>query len=254
MLKKLLLSATAAVAMTTAMMGSALAYSHDVLRVGTEPTFAPFEFLNTKNNQITGYDIELIKVIGQKAGYEVEVMSMGFDALIPALATGQIDVIAAGMSVTEERSKKVDFTTPYYESGLSYITLKRNADKFPTFESLKGQTVSGQIGNTGVDYAKKVLKSKVLTFNTTSEAFMDLSSGNSSQAVVLDRPVLAYFLKTKPQQAKHFQLGKEIADAEWYAFAVKKGNKELLDKLNKAYDELKKEGVIQQIHDEWFAN
>ena len=169
------------------------------------------------------------------------------------MSGGTIDVVAAGMSITDERKKKVDFTTPYYESGLSYMTLKSNADKYPTFDSLKGKTVAGQIGNTGVEYAKKNLNAKVLTFNTTSEAFMDLSSGVSSVAVVLDRPVLGYFLKTKPSQAKNFQISKEVADAEWYGFAVKKGNTKLLNALNKAYDELKASGEVQKIYNNWFA-
>lgn len=247
MLKKLVIAATLASALVST------AFAAEKLRVGTEPTFAPFEFLDTKTNQITGFDIELIKAVGKKAGYDVEVMSMGFDALIPALSTGNIDVVAAGMSITDERKKKVDFTTPYYESGLSYLTLKSNAEKYPNFDALKGATVAAQIGNTGAEYAKKTLGAKVLTFNTTSEAFMDLSSGHSSQAVVLDRPVLAYFLKTKPTQAKNFQLSKDIADAEWYGFAVKKGNTKLLDALNKAYEELKASGEVKKIHDHWFA-
>lgn len=247
MLKKIILVATLSAALVST------SFAAEKLRVGTEPTFAPFEFLDTKSNQITGFDIELIKAVGKKAGYEVEVSSMDFDALIPALSTGAIDVAAAGISITEERQKKVDFTKPYYESGLSYLTLKKNAEKFPTFESLKGKTIAAQIGNTGAEYAKKTLNAKVLTFNTTSEAFMDLSSGLSAEAVVLDRPVLAYFLKTKPNQAKNFQLSTEIADAEWYGFAVKKGNTKLLDALNKAYDELKASGEVQKIYDNWFA-
>ncbi len=246
MLKKILVAASLG-----ALMFSAQAA--EKIRVGTEPTFAPFEFMETKTNTITGFDIDLIKAVGTKAGYEVEVQSMGFDALIPALKTGAIDVAAAGISITEERKKAVDFTTPYYESGLAYMTLKKNAEKFPTFESLKGQTVAVQIGNTGADYAKNKLGAKLLTFNTTSEAFMDLSSGMSSQAVVLDRPVLAYFLKNKPNQAKNFVISKDLADAEWYGFAVKKGNTKLLNALNKAYDELKASGEVQKIYDKWFA-
>ncbi len=247
MFKKIVLAA----ALMSTLVGSA--FAAEKLRVGTEPTFAPFEFLDTKTNKVTGYDIELIKAIGKKAGYEVEVQSMGFDALIPALSVGTIDAAIAGISITEERQKKVDFTTPYYESGLAYLTLKSNAEKYPTFESLKGKTIAAQIGNTGADYAKKTLGAKVLTFNTTSEAFMDLSSGHSSVAVVLDRPVLAYFLKSKPAQAKNFQLSKETADAENYGIAVKKGNTKLLEALNKAYEELKASGELKKIHDNWFA-
>ena len=81
---------------------------------------------------------------------------------------------------------------------------------------------------------------------------MDLNARNAD-AVVLDRPVLAYFLKTKPRVAKQLQLSADVADAEYFGFAVKKGNTELQQKLNAAFDELKKSGEFDKIQDKWFA-
>lgn len=112
-------------------------------------------------------------------------MNMGFDALIPALSAGTIDVIASGISITEERQKKVDFTSPYYQSGLSYLVRKADAEKIKTFADLKGKTLAVQIGTTGAAYAKNVEGARVSAFNTTSEAFMDLNVKNAD-AVVLD--------------------------------------------------------------------
>ena len=237
MFKKVFAAAASALAIA-AFAGNAMA--RDTLRVGTEPTFAPFEFLDTKTQEFSGFDIDLIKAVADKAGYDVKVMNMGFDALIPALSAGTIDVIASGISITEERQKKVDFTSPYYQSGLSYLVRKADAEKIKTFADLKGKTLAVQIGTTGA------------AFNTTSEAFMDLNVKNAD-AVVLDRPVLAYFLKTKPRVAKNLQLSTEIADAEHFGFAVKKGNAELLQKLNAALEELKKSGEFAKIEDKWFA-
>ena len=228
MFKKVFAAAASALAIA-AFAGNAMA--RDTLRVGTEPTFAPFEFLDTKTQEFSGFDIDLIKAVADKAGYDVKVMNMGFDALIPALSAGTIDVIASGISITEERQKKVDFTSPYYQSGLSYLVRKADAEKIKTFADLKGKTLAVQIGTTGAAYAKNVEGARVSAFNTTSEAFMDLNVKNAD-AVVLDRPVLAYFLKTKPRVAKNLQLSTEIADAEHFGFAVKKGNAELLQKLN----------------------
>ena len=110
-MKKFVLGACAAALMSTALSGAALA--RDLLRVGTEPTFAPFEFLDTETKQFAGFDMDLIRAVADKAGYDVEILNMGFDALIPALMTRSIDVIAAGLSITEERAKRVDFTKPY---------------------------------------------------------------------------------------------------------------------------------------------
>ena len=141
---------------------------------------------------------------------------------------------------------------PYYQSGLSYLVRKADAEKIKTFADLKGKTLAVQIGTTGAAYAKNVEGARVSAFNTTSEAFMDLNVKNAD-AVVLDRPVLAYFLKTKPRVAKNLQLSTEIADAEHFGFAVKKGNAELLQKLNAALEELKKSGEFAKIEDKWFA-
>lgn len=248
--KKVFVTASAALAIAASFAGNAMA--RDLLHAGTEPTFAPFEFLDTKTREFSGFDIDLIKAVADKAGYDVKIMNMGFDALIPALSSGTIDVIASGISITEERQKKVDFTTPYYQSGLSYLIRKDSADQIKSFDDLKGKRLAVQIGTTGAEYAKNVEGAKVASFNTTSEAFMDLNARNAD-AVVLDRPVLAYFLKTKPKVAKQLQLSTDVADAEYFGFAVKKGNAELQQKLNAAFEELKKSGEFDKIQDKWFA-
>ena len=248
--KKVFVTASAALAIAASFAGNAMA--RDLLHVGTEPTFAPFEFLDTQTREFSGFDIDLIKAVADKAGYDVKIMNMGFDALIPALSSGTIDVIASGISITEERQKKVDFTTPYYQSGLSYLIRKDSVDQIKTFADLKGKRLAVQIGTTGAEYAKNVEGAKVSSFNTTSEAFMDLNARNAD-AVVLDRPVLAYFLKTKPRVAKQLQLSADVADAEYFGFAVKMGNTELQQKLNAAFDELKKSGEFDKIQDKWFA-
>ena len=149
--KKIVLCACAA---ATLAIGAAAAQARDLLRVGTEPTFAPFEFLDTQTKDYTGFDMDLIRAVGQKAGFDVQILNMGFDALIPALMTGNVDVVAAGVSITPERQKRVDFTTPYYTSGLSMLIHRTDAEKFKTFDDLKNQRLAVQIGTTGADKAK----------------------------------------------------------------------------------------------------
>ena len=89
-----------------------------VLRVGTEPTFAPFEFQKDGSKEFDGFDMDLIRAIGKQLNMKVEILNMGFDALIPALNAGNIDVAAAGMSITPDRQKAVDMSDPYYVAGL----------------------------------------------------------------------------------------------------------------------------------------
>ena len=222
------------------------------LRVASNTTFPPFEFVNTKTQEITGFEMDLIRAMGKQAGYEVKITNMAFDGIIPAVLSGSVDVGASGFSVTEERKKRVLFTEPFYKSGLTVLVAKGNEDKIQGFKDLDGRKLAVQIGTTGAAYAKNVEGARVSAFNTTSEAFMDLNVKNAD-AVVLDRPVLAYFLKTKPRVAKNLQLSTEIADAEHFGFAVKKGNAELLQKLNAALEELKKSGQFAKIEDKWFA-
>lgn len=249
-LKSVLVRACALVclAATTA----APAWARDVLRVGLEPTFAPFEFLDTKSKQFVGYDIDLVTAVADEAGYDVEIVNMGFDALIAALRTGTIDVIASGLTITEERSKRVDFTTPYYTAGLSMLVRKADAKRYSDFKSLEGARIAVQIGTTGADFAKRIANAQVVAFNANSEAFMDLSAGNSA-AVVHDRPVLAYFLRNQPRAARDLQLQPGIEEAQQYGFAVKKGRTDLLNALNAGYDRVVKSGQKDRIENKWFA-
>lgn len=249
MLKKFAVCACTAAALAASIASAAA----ETLRVGTEPTFAPFEFLDTQTKEFSGFDMDLVRAVAKKAGYdEVEILNMGFDALLPALMTGTIDVVAAGLSITPERAERIAFTTPYYQTGLSMLVRKEDASKYQKFDDLAGKRIAVQIGTTGADRAKQIAKAKVSAFNTTSEAFMDLQAGNSD-AVLLDRPVIGYFLKTKPRMAKNLSLQPVIEDAQSFGFGVKKDNKALLDKLNAAYAELEKSGETKKIFEKWFA-
>ena len=135
-----------------------------VLRVGTEPTFAPFEFQKEGSKSYDGFDMDLARAIGKQMGYKVEMVSMGFDALIPALNSNNIDVAIAGMTITDERKKVVDFTESYYTSGLMIMVRKDSNVK--SIDDLKGKTIACQIGTTGENKSRTVEGAKVKAFNT----------------------------------------------------------------------------------------
>ena len=188
--KKLLLSVCVVATLSVAAADDALA--RDKLRVGTEPTFAPFEFMDTQTREFVGYDIDLIRAVADKAGYDIEVVNMGFDALIPALGMGVVDVVAAGVTITEERSKRVDFTAPYYTAGLSMLVRKEDAAKYPDFKSLENQAIAVQIGTTGADKAKDIPGAKVTNYNATSEPQRRSRGARSSRACLLHEDPAAY--------------------------------------------------------------
>ncbi|WP_337798612.1 basic amino acid ABC transporter substrate-binding protein [Acidaminococcus timonensis] len=219
------------------------------LIVGTEPSFAPFEFPDKQSGEITGFDMDLIKAMGKRAGFaKVTVKGMGFDALIPALDAGNIDVAIAGMSITDARKQKVNFTDPYYESGLMAIVKKENTT-IKSLDNLKGKTIAVQLGTTGAEAAGKIEGATVKTFDTSDTACLELKNGGAD-AVISDLPVLQYFLK-QGGSAYAKAVG-EPKKGDFYGIATAKKNKALCDKLNKALQDMKKDGEYQKIYDKWF--
>lgn len=218
-----------------------------VLRVGTEPAFAPFEFPKEGSKELTGFDIELVQALGKQLGYKVQIEGMGFDALIPALQAGNIDVAIAGMTITDERKKVVDFTESYYTSGLMIMVRKDSTVK--SIDDLKGKTIACQIGTTGENKSRTVEGAKVKAFNTQDEAALELKNGGAD-AVIGDAPVIEYYM-TKAGKDFAMTVGEKM-EAEPYGMAVKKDSK-LAGDLNKALAELKKSGEYDKLYTKWFG-
>lgn len=220
-----------------------------VLKVGAEATFPPFEFQDEKSKEYVGFDVDIMKAIGKQMGMEVQIVNTGFDGLIPALEGSQIDVIASAMTITEERSKKVTFSKPYYKSGLS-IVVKADDSVIKNFKDLEGKRIAVQIGTTGAEQAKKIKDAKVREFNSASEAFLELKAGGAD-AVVNDLPVNEYYLaKGGSKEAK---LVGEVLNAEEYGIAVAKKNTELAANINKGLEEIQKNGEYAKIYEKWFG-
>lgn len=219
-----------------------------LLRVGTEPAFAPFEFPEENSKELTGFDIDLVKAVGKQMGYKVEISGMGFDALIPALNAGNIDVAIAGMTITEERKQVVTFSDPYYTSGL-VIMVKKSDDGVKSIADLKGKRIAAQIGTTGEMKARTVEGATVTTFNTQDEAALDMKNGGVD-AVIGDAPVVEYYLaKGGSEFAK--VVGEKM-EAEQYGMVVKKDSK-LAAEINKALSELKANGEFDKLNTKWFG-
>lgn len=224
------------------------AQAADVLRVGTEATYAPFEFMGEGGKEI-GYDMDIIRAVGEAAGFEVQIMNMGFDALIPSLLSNQIDAVIAAMTITPERAERVDFTAPYYNSGLSVLIRAADKDKYKTLADLKGSVLCGQIGTTGAEKAGELSGGNSKSYNYESEVFNELKAGGCDGAVN-DRPVNLYYLATS--HAEGIIEMSEMITSEQYGIAVKKGNQELLDKLNAGLKQIRDNGTFAKIHEKWF--
>lgn len=220
-----------------------------VLKVGSEAAFAPFEFQDESTKEYVGFDIDLIKAIGKQMGAEVQIQNMGFDGLIPGLEANSIDLAISGMTITEERAKKVSFSKPYYKSGLTMV-VKTDNTSIQSFKDLEGKKIAVQLGTTGADEAKKVKDAQIREFNSAPEAFLELKAGGVD-AVVNDKPVNEYYIaKTGGKDAK--MVGEPLT-AEDYGIAASGKNKELIAQVDKALEELKKNGEYEKIYVKWFG-
>ncbi|MCE5286491.1 MAG: basic amino acid ABC transporter substrate-binding protein [Pelosinus sp.] len=220
-----------------------------VLKVGSDTAFAPFEFQDEKSKEYVGFDMDLIRAIAKQMGMEVNVQSMNFDGLIPALEGGNIDLTISAMTINDERAKKVNFSKPYYKSGLA-IVVKADNNAIKGFQDLSGKRIAVQIGTSGADEAKKISNVQIREFNTAPEAFMELKAGGVD-AVINDKPVNDYYIKQAGgKDAK--QVGEPLT-AEDYGIAVAKKNTELAGKIDKALEELKSNGEYDKIYEKWFG-
>lgn len=220
-----------------------------VLKVGTEPTFAPFEFQKEGSKEFDGFDMDLIRAIGKQMNMKVEILNMGFDALIPAINAGNIDLAIAGMSITPDRQKAVDMSDPYYVAGLVVVVGKDNA-AVKSVNDLNNKGIAVQIGTTGAERAAKVPGAKVKNLNTNAEVFLELKN-KGVEAVIIDKPVAEYFLATGG--GKDFaKIVGDTMEAESYGISLKK-NSPLTKEINKALLDLKKNGEYDKLYAKWFG-
>ncbi len=220
-----------------------------VLLVGTDSSFAPFEFLAEDGKEFTGFDMDLIRAISKQLGYKVVIQNMGFDATVPALRTGIVDAVIAGMTINEKRKKFVDFSDPYYTSGL-IIMVPTTDTTTKSIKDLEGKKIGAQIGTTGMFRAEQVPNAKVVTFANAAETFLEFQNGGVD-AVIQDFPVVAYYVA---QGGNRGRLVGPKMQAEEYGIAVPKGNAELLKQINGALAELKKNGEFGRIYKKWFGD
>ncbi len=220
-----------------------------VLKVGTEPTFAPFEFQKEGSKEFDGFDMDLIRAIGKQMNMKVEILNMGFDALIPAINAGNIDLAIAGMSITPDRQKAVDMSDPYYVSGLVVVVGKDNA-AVKSVNDLNNKGIAVQIGTTGAERAAKVPGAKVKNFNTNAEVFLELKN-KGVEAVIIDKPVAEYFLATGGGK-DYAKIVGDTMEAESYGISLKK-NSPLTKEINKALLDLKKNGEYDKLYVKWFG-
>ncbi|OEY65490.1 transporter substrate-binding domain-containing protein [Marinobacter sp. X15-166B] len=236
----------ASLALTFA-MGTA---SAETLRVVTDPSFVPFEMMDQETGEMIGFDMEIIAEVAKRAGFDYQLQTMDFNGIIPALQTGNVDIAIAGITITEERGKIVDFSDPYYDSGLR-ILVREDNNEVSEFEDLDGKKIGTKIGSTSYDFLMKNLDNNggVTPYPGSSDMYMALMS-RSMDAVFYDSPNVGYFARTKGD-GKVKTVG-PLYEGQQYGIALRKGSN-WVDKVNAALADIRDDGTYKTIYEKWFG-
>ena len=208
------------------------------LVMATNAEFPPYEYY--EDGDIVGIDVEIAKAIAAKLGMELQIEDMAFDAIIPAVTSGKADFGAAGMTVTEERQRSVEFTDTYANS--NQVAIVKEDSDITGSDALAGKIIGVQLGTTGDALATEIKDATVERYNKGLEAVQSLTQGKID-AVVIDQATAEAFVK----KTEGIKILEEKMSEEEYAIAIKKGNMELVEKMNEAIKELKEEGKIDEI-------
>jgi len=204
--------------------------------------------LNYKENQeLVGFDVEIGKEISKRIGLEANPVTNPWETIIQGLRGNKYDAIIGSMTATEERSKQVDFSIPYYVSGATVFISSENKE-IKTVEDLKGKTIGVMQASTYVEDAKKYTD-KIKEFPSEIYALQDLPPGRLD-AVITDRIVGISAMQESGLKIR--DLG-EVIKREEIAVAINKDNEVLLEAINKAIEEMVKDGTYKEISMKWFG-
>jgi polar amino acid transport system substrate-binding protein len=219
--------------------------------VGTDAAYAPFEKMSAAN-EVEGLTVDLLKAAAAKGGFEVKFVNTPWEGIFKTLDSGERDIVASSVTITDERKQTMDFSKPYFDA-VQLIAVKEDS-KVAKFDDLKKLKVGVQTGTTGDEVVQKLLgktSANIKRFESTPLALQELASGGVS-AVVADNGVVQHYIANNPT-AKF----KSVSDAgfvpEQYGFAVKKGNAELLAKINTGIDAIKADGTYDTIMAKYFG-
>ena len=215
----------------------------NTVKMITEATFPPYEFL--RGQEIVGIDVEICRAVAQKLGKGFQAETVDFDSVIPAVISGKADLAAAGITITEDRKKNVDFSIPYVKTGIVVISKKSNP--FKDVAQLKGKKIGVQGGTTSETYVLEQLKQEPDRSRSPAEACAALKSGRVDFVISDIDPA-----KNCVKGEQDLQLSDFITSEE-YAVAIRKGQPELLAAINATIAELKQNGKLAKWVEEFTA-
>ena len=220
-----------------------------VITIGMDDTLPPMEYRNDKN-ELVGFDIDFAEALGKELGVKVEYAPSAWDGIIPGLDAKRFDMILSAMNVTEERKKKVDFVE-YFGVGQIVAVKAGNPLNIQSVEDLKGKIVGVQLGSTGETAVNSLSGLKeVKKYDLTTDIFNDMGLGRV-EAAVIGEMVGRYYMTTKPGV---FEVVGDSFQVQPMGIAVRKGDAELREALEKAVQTLEDNGTLGKISEKWFGS
>jgi ABC-type amino acid transport substrate-binding protein len=220
--------------------------SLDRVVVATDATYRPFEYLGPER-EIVGYDIDLFRAIGKRAGFEVVFENTPFDGASAGLDTGAFDAVISAMTITAERSERFLFSDPYYKAGQA-VAVREDEAAISGFGDLGGRKIGVQLGTTGAMKAQEVPDADITEYDTINLAFMALGNG-TVDAVINDEPTSRAIAATRGG----FRLVGETLTEEQYGIAMRKDAHELGRRINLALAEIKADGTLAELDAKWIT-
>lgn len=216
----------------------------------THLPYPPFQF--EQNGKVVGFDVALIDLVARNLKVEQKILDTPFENFKTGafLNSGQCDLAAAGMTITDERKKNVDFSVPYFDATQALLASKKSGVTTLAELKAKGGKLGAQAETTGESYAKAQGFNPV-SFESSDAVLNGLRTGQVD-AVVIDYPVVQGWLKDKANAAE-FVLGQNIDTGEKYGFSVKKGNAALLAAIDKAITTAKADGTYKKLYEQWIG-
>jgi polar amino acid transport system substrate-binding protein len=218
--------------------------------VAQDATWPPMEFVNEKK-EIVGFDTDFMKAVAQEAGFKVEFKNVAWDGIFGGLAAGKYDAVCSSVTITEERKKTMDFSIPYFKIRQALVVPKSSTGK--SLDDMKGKTLGAQIGTTGYMAIKKTEGVTPKSYDEIGLAMEDLFNGRID-GVVCDDPVAAQYALQKAEYKAKLKIAAVLETGdEYYGVAVQKGNKKVLDLINKGIKAVQKKGIDRQIRAKWIG-
>jgi polar amino acid transport system substrate-binding protein len=225
--------------------------SAETLRVGSTANDVPFTFLNPASSKVEGFLCDVIAEVAKEAGFTIDDQMMPFSSLIPSLTSNRIDIISAAMFTSAERAKVLDFTNPVYGYGETLFVAESDHTAYEQFSDLKGAIVGAQVGTLYVKGLQESNQfSEIKTYDSLQDVISDVNAGRI-KAGFGDYPIAAYFLAQGKFKGTRIVTTYKPTMSGSISLGVRKGQPELLARLNKAIATIQASGRMDAIKKKW---